>query len=127
MAHAIYLVNVVGTGAADDAYRPDVPDGTAFTCLMIHEAKRKAIVLTAADALPSKTGRSRLFNGLNMDDLRNKAATTNPTASQRTAINNWLTNNGFDPVPGDAVTWREVIEFAAGQVNPGVSLDSVFV
>lgn len=127
MAHAIYLADVIGTGTQADPYRPDVPAGTAYSCVMIHEAKRKCIVLTADDALPNKTGRSRLFNGLNLADLRGRADTTNPTGAQRTAINTWLTNNGFQAVPGDMVTWREVVEFAAGQVNPGVRLATVGV
>lgn len=145
MAHAIYLVDVLGTGTQADAFRPDVPAGISFACLMIHEVKKKALIVTGADNLPVKAGRTRLFNGLDINDLKNKARTTNPTASQRDALNAWLTANGWQAVPtapydaGDKnpdgtvklrpapVSWLEVVDFVANQVNPGANLTGAYV
>lgn len=127
MAHAVYICNAVGSGTALDPYRPDVPDGTQFTCLMIHEAKAKAVVVTAADALPAKAGRTRLFNGATIDDLRAKALATSPTGAMRPTVNAWLANNGYETVPVAAVSWAEVVEFVVGQVNPGATIDAAYV
>lgn len=139
---------MIGTGTQADPYRPDLDDrpaGSGYTCLMIHEAKQKAIVVMNTDTMPAKAGRTRLFTGLNLDDLKNKGRNTNPAAGVRTTINNWLTAGGFQTIPTqpyDAgeknadgttkltpapVTWREVVDFAIGQVNPGASLETIFV
>lgn len=114
---AVYLTNVIGDGGPTSAYRPDV--AASYACLMIHEAKAKAVIVSPSDTLP---GAIRLLTGTNLADLRAKAATTNPTSAQRTAVANWLSTNGYAPLPAAAVTWLDVIHHVAHQVNPAANL-----
>lgn len=118
---SVYLTNVTGDGASPaTAYRPDATG--SFACLMIHETKRKAVIVSPSDTLTG-TGITKLVTGTSVDDLRTKARSTNPTATQRTAMNNWLTTNTYTPLPAAAVSWWDCIHHIARQVNPAANLD----
>lgn len=120
---SVYLTNVTGDGLAPaTAYRPDVPAGVSFACLMLHEAKRRALVVSPSDTL-SGTGITKLVTGTSLADLRTTAKATNPTAALRTAMNNWLTANGYAPLTAAQVTWWDCIHHIARQVNPVADLD----
>lgn len=117
---SIFLIDVIGDGQTPaTAWRPDVPTGTEYRCLMLHEAKRKALILTPVDTI---TGATRLLQAADTDALRLKARTTNPTAAQRTTINSWLTTNGYSTLPA-GVTWAQAIHHIARQVNPAADLE----
>jgi hypothetical protein len=121
---SVYLVNVIGDGVTmDTAYRPDVPDGTVYTCLMLHPAKMRALILSPTDAI---VGATRLVQAADVPALRAKAKTTSPTAAQRTTIQTWMTANGYGTLPA-GVTWAQVIHFIARQVNPAADLDATGV
>lgn len=118
---SVYLSNVIGDGASPDtAYRPDVTG--AYTCLMIHEAKRRAVIVSPSDTL-SGTGITKLLTGTSLADLRSKARGSNPTNPQRNAVGNWLAANGYAPLPASAVSWWDVTHHVARQVNPAADLD----
>lgn len=118
---SVYLANVTGDGLTPDtAYRPDVTG--PFVCLMIHEAKSKAVIVSPSDTLTG-TGITKLVTGTSLDDMRTKARTTNPTSTQRTNINNWLSANGYTALPAEAVTWWDCVHHVARQVNPAADLD----
>lgn len=120
---SVYLTNVTGDGASPNtAYQPDVPDGTPFACLMIHEAKRRAVIVSPSDTLTG-TGVTKLLTGASFADLRTKASNTNPTAAQRTTMNNWLTANGYTALTAAQVTWWDYIHHIARQINSAADLD----
>lgn len=120
---AVYLCNVIGDGVSTTtAYRPNVPAGTQFACLMIHEVKARAIIVSTDNTL-SGTGITMLLSDTDWAALRIKAATTNPTAGQRTNLSTWLSANGYLPLTAAQVTWLDCIHFIARQVNPAADLD----
>lgn len=119
---AVYLCNVTGDGqSTDTAYRPDIPAGTAFVCLMIDETKGRAVIASADNTLTG-TGITKLLQGTTWPDLRTKATTTSPTTAQLNAVKTWLTNNGY-PVPSvTSPTWAQTILYVARLVNPAADL-----
>lgn len=122
---SIYLCDVVGDGQSPaTAYRPDLPAGANFVALMVHEGKRKAVVLADDDTL-SGTGVRRLVTAPTVTQLRAQARTTNPTATQRSVVANWLSANGYAALPASAVSWLDVIHHVARQVNPAADLDVI--
>ena len=117
----VYLCNVIGDGqSVETAFRPDVPAGTQFVCLMIHEAKAKALILSAADAI-THPGVITLVSAATKAQLRELATTTSPNATRRNQINTWLTNNGYQTITA-GMTWAQAIHYVARQVNPDADL-----
>jgi hypothetical protein len=118
---SIYVCNVVGDGVTPEtAYRPSFP--SPFSCLFIDQARGKGLIISPDDSATG-TGVNRLVQAPTLTALRNKAKTTNPTGAQRTALNTWLTNGGYQPLTTQT-TWAECIHFAARQVNPAADLDA---
>ncbi len=124
---AVYLCNVIGDGVSTlTAFRPDLPVGARFACLMIDDANGKAMVVSPDNTLTG-TGINNLLQSDTWANLRTLALTTNPTAGQRTAANTWLTNNGYQTLTGAQVTWVQCIHFIARQVNAAADLATVSV
>lgn len=121
MMASLYLCNVEGDGtSAESAYRPAVT-ASAFTCLMLDSVRGKALIVSPDDSLAG-AGVNRLLQAATMAGLRTKARTTNPTAAQRTALNTWLLNGGYQPLTAQ-LTWAECVGFAARQVNSAADLE----
>lgn len=120
---AVYLCNVTGDGqSATTAYRPNLPAGTQFACLMIHEAKARAVIVSP-DTTLTGTGIIKLIQATDWADLRTKAATTSPNATILAAINTWLTTNGYPVYTTPTPTWAQTIHYVARLVNPAADLD----
>lgn len=119
---AVYLCNVIGDGVSTTtAFRPSLPPGRLFACLMIHEVKARAIIVSPDNTLTG-TGIVMLISDTSWDAMRTKAATTNPTAGQRINLSTWLAANGYQPLKAAQVTWLDCIHFMAQQVNPAADL-----
>lgn len=119
---AVYLCNVVGDGqSTTTAFRPVLPAGTQFACLMIDEPKARAVIVSPDNTLTG-TGIAKLIEDTDWAALRTRAATTNPTAAQRTAVTTWLAANTYLPLTVAQVTWLDVIHFVARQANPAADL-----
>lgn len=124
---AIYLCSVTGDGVSTaTAYRPSLPAGAAYACLMIHEAKSRAMIVSPDNTLTG-TGITMLLSDTDWDALRTKAATTNPTAGQRTSLATWLAANSYLPLTAAQVTWLDCIHFVARQVNSAADLGLTYV
>ena len=120
---AVYLCNVTGDGLSPaTAHRPNVPAGTLYACLMIHEAKARAIIVSPDNTLTG-TGITKLVQGTDWANLRTLATTTSPTAPQLAAVNTWLTNNSYPVYTVPTPTWAQTIHYVARLVNPAADLD----
>lgn len=120
---SIHVCDVIGDGLTPEtAHRPDLPTDTQYACLMIHEAKAKALIYSAADVI-THPGVASLISASTSAGLRQLAATTSPNAPRRAQINTWLTNNGYQTITA-GMTWGEAIQFIARQVNPAADLDA---
>lgn len=121
---SLYFCNVSGDGLSPEtSFTPAVTTSGRWACLMIHEPKRRAIIVAQDDAI-ADAGVTKLLTGTSLANLRNKAKTTNPTAGQRTAMGTWLANNGYQPLTASEATWWDCIHFIARQVNPVADLDA---
>lgn len=114
---AVYLCNVIGDSVSTEtAFRPDLPAGSAFVCLMIDEAKGRAVVASPDNTLTG-TGITKL-QAATWAALRTAAT----SMIQSNAVKTWLTNNGY-PVPGaTSPTWAQTILYVARLVNPAADL-----
>lgn len=118
---SIYLANVTGDGqSTDTAWRPDIPTGTPFACLMVDEIAGRCVFVSTDDAL-SGTGILLLATGATWDDLEATTNQTSPNNPRRNQINTWLTDAGYQPITPE-MTWTEVVHFIARQVNPAADL-----
>lgn len=123
---SVYLAPVIGDGLSlATAFRVGGFDGISHAALMIDSVKRQAIVASGADDVVA-TGVTRILTGLSWDELRANGKKNTPNPSQRTQFNNWLIAAGYQPTTSAQVTWEDCVLFAARQVNPDASLDTVF-
>lgn len=117
---SVYLANVIGDGSMNDGFRPDVPTGADFSCLMIDGPAGRCVIVSPSDSLTG-TGILLLATGSTWDDLAANTRQTSPNNPTRNQINNWLTTAGYQPISA-GMTWDEVIHFVARQVNPAANL-----
>jgi hypothetical protein len=119
---SVYLANVTGDGLTPEtAYRPSGFDSQACAILMLDTVRGKCLVVSGNDN-NAAVGVTKLVSAASFAALRTLAATTNPTAAKRTAINTWLTGAGLTPLGAGQVTWQDCVEFVGRQVNPDTSL-----
>jgi hypothetical protein len=121
---AIYLCDVVGTGTRRDAYRASVFDLAqgASVVLMIDDGPKRKAVVWSDDVTVSGSGITLVQSAPTKDALITKLAATTITAGQRNAVNNWLTDGGYDTLPANVTNQYDGVMFICRQVNPAVDL-----
>jgi hypothetical protein len=118
---SIYLANVTGDGiTTETAWRPDIPLGTPFACLMLDEITGRCVIVSTDDAI-SGAGVLLLATGATWETLEANTNQTSPNTPKQNQINTWLTSMGYEPIV-DGMTWTEVVHFIARQVNPAADL-----
>jgi hypothetical protein len=123
---AVYLCDVIGDGTRTNGYRPNVPAGTPFVCIMIDTDRGKSIIATR-DVDLAGDGIRLLVSGDSWPELRANAQATRPGAAARTVVNTWLGNGGYETLPTGARSWAQIILFVARQVDTAADLDGVEV
>ena len=121
-----YLTPTTGTGSGLDPYRAATPDGHTYVTLLIDPDKGKALIVSSTDTL-SGTGINKLLTAADYPALLKAADQGGPSSQKRTGINAWLTNAGYQPLPAGSPTWRQVVDHACGQANPGASLATTYL
>lgn len=118
---SLYLTNVTSRPPAED-FTPAITTTGRWVALLIDTVKGKALIVAADDAI-ADPGVTKLLTGTSLANLRSKAKATNPTAPQRTAMQTWLVNNGYQPLDAGAGSWWECVHAIARQGNPAADLD----
>lgn len=123
---SVYLAPVVGDGLSiATAFSTGGFEGIPHATLMIDTVKKQAIVASSTDTVVA-SGVTRILTGPSWEELRANGKKNTPNPSQRTRLNAWLTNAGYQPTTAAQVTWEDCVLFAARQVNPDASLDIVY-
>ena len=121
---SVYVANVIGDGLTPGtAYRPSGFDGQPCSVMMLDTTRGKCLVVSGNDTVVA-AGVLSLVTAVSVAALRTLAATTNPTAARRTAIDAWLTNAGLPTLTVSQVSWKDCVEYVAKQVNSVASLTS---
>jgi hypothetical protein len=122
----VYLCNVIGDGLTmESAWRPDVPVGTRYACLMIDTSVKMKAIIASPSATVTGTGITLLLSGSTWETLYANGNQTSPNNPQRNNVNTWLTTNGYQTISA-GMTWTQVVHFIARQVNPAADLSQTF-
>lgn len=116
---SIYLIDVVGSTGFADPLRPNTTED--FSCLMIDPIKKRALIVSSSDTIATGNAR-RLIQGSSMSNLRGRL-TTSPSQANRGVVASWLAINGYPPLPGEAVNWRDLINYVARMIEPAANVD----
>lgn len=123
---SIYAGKTTGTGVGYDSVRPLGFDAVSYNTLMIDTKRSPNCLVLSPDDTITAASLQRLVTAPTKADLKVLLQATNPSASERNALDTFAKGGSMQPLTAAQVTWWDCLVYLAQQVNPAADLNVTF-